>query len=85
MSETKCPKCEKNFLFYVLEHRYVFSIKDVASEDIIPGEKLDAECRKSLECMSCGWQGWAEEYWEIKEGIVPLFNNPLEGKYENID
>lgn len=85
MSETKCPKCKKGFLFLKIEHTYVFSLKDVGTEDVIPKEKIDTEGRKYLECMSCGWRGWTQEYWEIKEGIIPLFDEFTEGVYEDID
>jgi len=85
MSETKCPKCHESFLFLTIVHTYVFAIKEIGVTDVIPGEKMDAEGTKALVCMKCGWQGWTDDYLEVKEGVIPLFSNPLEGKYEKLD
>lgn len=85
MCNINCPKCNKETLILKIEHTYIFSLKDISTNDVIPKEKLDSEGRKFLECFSCGWQGWAEHYWEVKEGLVPLFNNPMEAIYEDID
>ena len=85
MSEIKCPKCNKGFLFLVIEHKHIFSVKDIGTEDIIPDEKVDAEGKKYLECMKCNWTGWTDQYFEVKEGIIPLFSGLPEGKYEDVD
>ena len=67
------------------QHKHVFSLKEVATEDVVPYEKIDAAAMKYLECMLCDWKGWTDEYWNAKEGIVPLFNDFKEGIYEDID
>lgn len=85
MSEVKCAKCNKGFLLLKIKHTHIFSLKDIGIEDVIPEQKVDAEGTKYLECMFCGWRGWIDEYWQMKEGVIPLFDNFTKGVYENID
>jgi hypothetical protein len=85
MSKIKCPRCNKPDLFLKIDYTYTFSIKEVGTEDVIPEEKLDEDSVKYMYCMTCGWTGWGDDYWETKEGLVHLFPGTRSDPNENMD
>jgi len=66
----KCPSCQSEEFYLVIEPTYSFKIKAIGLKDVIP-EKFEDECTsKLLACDSCGFSGWINEYWLVKHGVV---------------
>ena len=69
--EIKCPRCKKQ-LYLRIERIYYMTITEVGMMDVIPGETVDTLTNLKLECISCEWTGWTNEYHEEQNGIANL-------------
>lgn len=76
-----CPSCKKEPLFYVIEQKIAFSIKDIGFHDAVPEEQVDLQDRRFLECLGCNWRGWIDDYHQAKHGVIKLFQEIPE--YDN--
>ena len=68
----KCPACQSEEFYVVIERTWSFKVNAVGLSDVIPGLLEDEVAGKSLVCDDCGFNGWIDEYHLLKSGVVTL-------------
>ena len=76
-SKVKCPCCNKNKFFAILNVEMTLELSSLGPNgEIIPVEganPIDKKQSTMLNCSHCGWKGTVTQYWEEKSGIIRLY------------